>query len=160
LNRAAYEVVREVALKLRDILQNLSLTPFIKTSGKTGLHIYVPVMRHYDYAVIRKACATIGSFLSDSMTGAITMDRVVNRRAGKIFFDHNQNARGRTLAAPYSLRPSAWATVATPISWDELTSVYPTDFTIATVPGRLAKIGDPWDGIIKHKHDLRPIFES
>ncbi len=160
LNRKGFERVREVAFALRNILEGLSLTSFIKTSGKTGLHIYVPVMTHYSYDFIRKACGTIGQFLSASVPGAITLDRTVERRTGKIFFDHNQNGRGRTLAAPYSPRPTYLATVSVPITWDELGSVYPTDFTIATLPARLGKVGDLWQGILENKQDLRPIFEG
>ena len=160
LNRKGFERVREVAFALKDVLEELSLKSFIKTSGKTGLHIYVCIMRHYSYDFIRRACGTIGQFLSVSVPGAITLDRVVERRTDKIFFDHNQNGRGRTLAAPYSPRPTGLATVSAPITWEELASVYPTDFTLATLPGRLAKVGDLWQGILEEKHDLRPIFEG
>lgn len=88
------------------------------------------------------------------------MDWTVERRTGRIFFDHNQNSRGKTLVGPYSLRPSPQVTVSTPITWDELATVYPTDFTIATVPARLAKLGDPWRDMLKAKQDLRPLFEG
>ena len=160
LNRTAFEQVRSVAFKLRDILDTVSLRAFVKTSGKTGLHLYVPVVRHYDYGYIRKACSTIGRFLAAAMPGVITMDWTVERRTGRIFFDHNQNSRGKTLVGPYSLRPSPQVTVSTPITWDELATVYPTDFTIATVPARLAKLGDPWRDILAAKQDLRPLFEG
>ncbi|MEK7213967.1 MAG: ATP-dependent DNA ligase, partial [Chloroflexota bacterium] len=134
LNRTAFEQVRAVAFKLREVLEAVALRPFLKTSGKTGLHLYVPVVRNYDYGYIRKACATIGRFLAAAMPGVITMDWTVERRTGRIFFDHNQNSRGKTLVGPYSLRPSLQVTVSTPITWEELATVYPTDFTIATVP--------------------------
>jgi len=160
LNRRAFDTVREVAFNLREILEGIGLQPFIKTTGKTGLHVYVPIMRHYPYRLVRKACETIGHFISGAMPGKLTLDWSVPKRTGKIFFDHNQNVRGKTLAAPYSLRPSPMATVSVPIGWDELATVYPTDFTIATVPDRLAKRGDPWSGIMEHKHDLRPLLES
>ena len=150
--------MREVAFALKQVLEGVGLVPFLKTSGKTGLHIYVPIMRHYEYGLIRRACATIGNFLSASLPGALTLDWTVDRRRGKIFFDHNQNARGKTLASAYSLRPTPLATVSTPICWEELASLYPTDFTIATVPDRLAKIGDPWRAIKEQQHDLRPLF--
>lgn len=160
LNRTGFEQVRTVAFTLREVLQGVGLNPFIKTTGKTGLHLYVPVLRHYDYGFVRKACATIGRYLSGAMPGVITMDWTVERRTGRIFFDHNQNTRGKTLAGPYSLRPSPQATVSTPITWDELKTVYPTDFTIATVPARLAKLGDPWRDLLNAKQDLRPLFEG
>lgn len=160
LNRRAFDLVKEVAVRLREVLDGLALEACVKTTGKTGLHLYVPVMRHYDYDVIRQSCATIGRFLSDAMPGKISMDWTVTRRTGRVFFDHNQNVRGKTLAAAYSPRPTSWATVSVPIRWDELEEVYPTDFTMSTVPARLATIGDPWKDILEHKHDLRPLLEG
>ncbi|MBI2887222.1 MAG: ATP-dependent DNA ligase [Chloroflexi bacterium] len=160
LNRSGYERAKEIAFALRDVLRELALEPFVKTSGKTGLHVYVPVLRRYEYRVIRKACAAFGRHLSAGAPGTITMDWAVERRTGRVFFDHNQNSRGKTLAAPYSLRPTAYATVSTPVTWEELSSVYPTDFTIATVPARLGRLGDPWQAMLEHKGDLRPILEG
>jgi DNA primase len=82
------------------------------------------------------------------------------KRAGMIFFDHNQNTRGKTLAAEYSLRPSAQAAVSAPVTWEELARVYPTDFDIDSEPGRLAKVGDLWAEILASKQDLRALIES
>ncbi len=160
LNKSAYQRVRQAALTLKSVLEDLGLVPFVKTSGKTGLHIYVPVVRQYDYDVIRQLCATIGKFLQSLLPTEITMEWTVGKRTGKIFFDHNQNSRGKTLAAPYSLRPSTFASVSTPIAWDELMSVYPTDFTIATVPARLQKNGDPWRDILNYRHDLQSLINQ
>ena len=84
----------------------------------------------------------------------ITMEWAVRKRKGKVFFDHNQNSRGKTLASAYSPRPSPEASVSVPLSWEELDKVYPTDFTILNVPERLAKAGDPWKGILTTKQDL------
>ena len=160
LNREGYQRSRDGAFAVKGILEELGVQPFVKLSGKTGVHVYVPVMRHYDYPVIRKVCAVIGKHVSTLLPGVVTMEWATEKRTGKIFFDHNQNSRGKTLAGPYSLRPSAHATVSTPISWEELATVYPTDFTIATVPLRLKKQGDPWRDILNHKHDLRSIIEA
>ncbi len=160
LNAKAFGQVRQVATTLREVLEGVGLQAFIKTTGQTGLHIYVPVMRHYPYHLVRKACETIGKYISGLLPGMLTLEWAVQRRTGKVFFDYNQNVRGKTLAAPYSLRPSALATVSLPIEWDELPTIYPTDFTIATVPDRLAKRGDAWGSIMEHKHDLRPLLEG
>ena len=78
----------------------------------------------------------------------------MEKRAGKIFSDYNQNVRGKTLASIYSPRPSPEASVSLPLRWDELGKVYPTDFTILTVPERLAKVGDLWANILEAKVDL------
>ncbi len=133
---------------------SLSLTPFVKTSGRTGLHIYVPILRHFDYDTVRAAAGAVGGYLIRQHPQDITMEWSVRKRKGKVFFDHNQNSRGKTLASAYSPRPSPDASVAVPLSWEELASVYPTDFTIINVPDRLARTGDPWKEILKAKHDL------
>jgi bifunctional non-homologous end joining protein LigD len=131
-----------------------SLSSFIKTSGKTGLHIYVPVLRRYDFKSTRKTCELIGRFLMERKPRDVTMEWSIEKRAGKIFLDHNQNVRGKNMASIYSLRPLMGAPVSTPLRWDELEDVYPTQFTIDTVPDRIEKLGDLWAGILDAKHDL------
>jgi bifunctional non-homologous end joining protein LigD len=154
LNRKAFAKTREVAYWLHDALDSLSLTAFVKTSGMTGLHIYVPIVRHFEYESVRAAAGAVGRFLMEQHPRDITMEWSVEKRKGKIFFDHNQNARGKTLASAYSPRPSPEASVSMPLTWDELKDVYPTDFTILNVPDRLEKAGDPWEGILEAKQDL------
>ena len=160
LNRRAFAKTAEIALALKDILDELSLSSFLKTSGKTGLHIYLPVLRQYDYKVTRKACETIGRFLMQGRPREITMEWTVERRTGKIFLDHNQNVRGKNMASIYSLRPLPGAPVSTPIGWDELSDIYPTEFTIDTVPERVGRLGDLWADILRAKHDLRRVIEA
>ena len=160
LNRKAFARTCEVALWLKELLDSLSLSSFVKTSGRTGLHVYVPILRQLDYDAVRSASATIGQFLLRQHPREITMDWAVKKRAGKVFFDHNQNARGKTLASVYSPRPLPEAAVSMPLRWDELGSVYPSDFTILSAPDRLAKVGDLWDGILEAKHDLKAMLEA
>ncbi|MCJ7491039.1 MAG: ATP-dependent DNA ligase, partial [Dehalococcoidia bacterium] len=154
LNRAAFSMTREVAHWLREVLGSLSLSPFVKTSGRTGLHVYVPILRHFDYETVRAAAGAVGRFLMREHPQDITMEWSVRKRKGKVFFDHNQNSRGKTLASAYSPRPSPGASVSMPLTWEELDRVYPTDFTILNVPERLAKTGDPWKEILEAKQDL------
>ena len=160
LNRRAFSKVTEVAWALKDILDQLSLSSFLKTSGKTGLHIYVPVLRQYDYAVMRKTCEIIGRFLMQNRPNDVTMEWSVSKRGEKIFFDHNQNTRGKNMASIYSLRPLPGAPVSTPLRWQDLGEVYPTDFTIETVPDRVAKLGDLWADLLQQKHDLNRLLEQ
>ena len=160
LNRKAFRKVREVAFELKDILDQLSLSSFVKTSGKTGLHIYVPVLRQYTYKVTRKTCELVGRFLVRGRPQDVTTEWSVSKRAGKIFLDYNQNVRGKNMASIYSLRPLPGAPASTPVRWDELAGVYPTDFTIDTVPDRVAEIGDLWSGIFDAKHDLQRLLEE
>ena len=160
LNRRAFSKTVEVARELKDILDQLSLSSFVKTSGKTGLHIYVPVLRQYDYPVTRSTCQLIGRFLMQHLPQDVTMEWTVSKRSGRIFLDHNQNVRTKNMASIYSLRPAANAPVSTPLRWEELDRVYPTDFTIETAPGRLREVGDLWAGILAAKHDLRRLLEA
>ena len=132
----------------------------MKTSGKTGLHIYVPVLRQYNYRTTRKTCELVGRFLLRQLPMDVTMEWSVDKRTGKIFLDHNQNTRGKNMASIYSIRPAPGAPVSTPVRWEELGEIYPTDFTIDTVPGRIEKMGDLWADILQSKHDLKRLLES
>lgn len=160
LNRKAFEKTCDVAMWLKEILDALSLSSFVKTTGRTGLHIYVPILRQLDYGAVRSAAETIGKFMVRAHPRDITMEWSVPKRAGKVFYDHNQNVRGKTLASIYSPRPSAEAAVSMSVRWDELRDVYPTDFTILTAPERLARVGDLWADILKEKHDIESLLEA
>ncbi len=160
LNRRAFAKGAEVALALKDLLDQLSLSSFLKTSGKTGLHVYVPIVREYDYGVTRKTCELIGKFLLRQRPLDVTMEWSVSKRSGKIFLDYNMNVMGKNMASVYSLRPLPGAPVSVPLRWDELGSVYPSDFNIDTVHERLAAVGDLWGDILKAKHDLRRLLET
>ena len=103
---------------------------------------------------------TIGWFLSARRPKDVTLEWAVEKRAGKVFFDYNQNVRGKSLAAAYSPRRHPQATVSMPLSWDELDDVYPTDFTILTAPEVTARRGDPWTDILEAKTDLDALLEA
>jgi len=154
LNRKAFLKTCDVAFWLKDLLDSLSLSSVVKTTGRTGLHIYVPILRQFDYDTVRAACETIGKYLMGAHPKDITMEWTVEKRTGKVFFDHNQNVRGKTLASVYSPRPSPEAAVSMPVRWDELKEVYPSDFTILTAVDRVSKTRDLWAGILEAKHDL------
>jgi bifunctional non-homologous end joining protein LigD len=158
LNKKAFAKTCEVARWTKEVLDSLSLSSFIKTSGKTGLHIYVPILRNLDYSAVRAACETIGHFVLQKHPRDVTMEWTVDKRTGKVFFDHNQNVRGKTLASIYSPRPSPEAAVSMPLRWDELEDIYPPDFTILNATKRLAETGDLWSGILDAKHDLHTLL--
>ena len=160
LNRKAFTKTCEVARWLKDVLDSLSLSSFVKTTGRTGLHIYVPILRELDYDSARAACETICRFVLQQHPREVTMDWTVEKRAGKIFLDHNQNVRGKTLASIYSPRVLPEAAVSMPLHWNELDEVYPSEFTILTSPARLAATGDLWADILEAKHDLRGLLEG
>ena len=153
-NRAGFDKACQVALWLKEVLDSLSLNAFVKTSGKTGLHLYLPIVRNLEYSAARRAAETIGQFLMERHRADITMEWAVEKRTGKVFIDYAQNVRGKTLASVYSPRPNDEAAVSFPLGWDQLGKVYPTDYTILTVPGLLKERGDVWSGILNAKRDL------
>lgn len=161
LNRKAFLKTCDVASWLKELLDGLSLSSFVKTTGKTGLHIYVPILRQFDYDTVRSAAETIGRFLVRAHPRDITMEWSVPKRTGKIFFDHGQNTKGKTLASIYSPRPVPWAGVSMPVHWDELRDVYPTQFTILNAVDRIESVGgDLWANIMAEKHDLGAMLEA
>ncbi len=154
LHRRAFVRTRGLALRIREILDGLGLASFIKTSGRTGLHLYLPIVRDLDFDAARGVAETLARHVQRERPKDVTVEWAVRRRTGKIFFDYNQNSRGKSLAVPYSPRRHAAATVSMPITWDELATVYPTDFTLHTAPGRLDEHGDAWAGMLDAKQDL------
>ena len=160
LNRRAFAQTVEVARWLKELLDAASLSSFVKTSGATGLHIYVPVLRHFDYPQVRAVANTFAEFLQRAHPAEITLEWATQQRTGKIFVDVNQNARIKNLAAAFSPRPKPGAPVSMTLRWDELDDVYPSDFTMHTALARLAEVGDPWADIMRHKHDLRSLIEA
>jgi bifunctional non-homologous end joining protein LigD len=161
LNRKAFLKACDVAFWLKDILDGLSLSSFVKTTGKTGLHIYVPILRQLDYDIVRSTAETVGKFLVRAHPRDITMEWSVPKRTGKIFFDHGQNTKGKTLASIYSPRPVPWAGVSMPVRWDELRDIYPAQFTILNAIDRIEAVGgDLWANILAEKHDLSAVLEA
>jgi len=153
-NRAAFEATCEVAQWLKELLDSAGLSSFVKTSGATGLHVYVPVLRQYDYETVREVANTIGGFLVRAHPRQVTMEWVSEKRRGKVFFDANQNARNKNLASAYSPRAKPGAPVSMPMRWSELGNVLPSEFTILTAHERVERLGDLWEHILDAKHDL------
>ncbi|MCW5941196.1 MAG: non-homologous end-joining DNA ligase [Fimbriimonadaceae bacterium] len=158
LNRKAFQKGCEVALWLREILESLGLHPFIKTTGKTGLHAFVPIVRNLSFDQTRSASEVIGQHLLRQHPEDVTLEWAVEKRAGKIFFDYNQNVRGKTLASIYSPRATGGAKVSVPVRWDELMDVFPSDFDISNVPDRVSRVGDVWEDILDHRVDLKALL--
>jgi bifunctional non-homologous end joining protein LigD len=112
---------------LKDFFDNLRIESFIKISGKTGLHIFVPIVNLYTYEQTRAFAEIIGNILLRRYPEKITMEWDTTKRKGKVFFDHNQNARGKTIASVFSARPTESATILMPIKWDNLWHVMDKD---------------------------------
>jgi bifunctional non-homologous end joining protein LigD len=154
LNTAAFEKGKEVAFWLRELLRGMSLEAIVKTSGKTGLHIFVPIRRTLDFDAARHASELVGRHLMRQHPTDITLEWSVPRRTGKIFMDYNMNVRGKTLNVAYSPRGAAGAPVSMPLTWDELAKAHPLDFTLSNVPERLARAGDRWRDALARKQSI------
>ena len=160
LHRKAFQRTRSLALRLRELLGRLGLDTFVKTSGRTGLHLYLPIRRELDYDAVRGVAETIGRYALQEWPGEVTLEWSVERRTGKIFFDYNQNSRGKSLASIFSPRRHPLGTVSMPVDWDEIERVYPTDFTLRTAPEILQADGDPWADILAAKQNLSQLLEA
>ena len=160
-NHKGFRATVDVAYLLKDFFDSLRIESFIKISGRTGLHIFVPIANLYSYEQTRAFAEVVGNILVRRYPEKITMEWDTTKRKGKVFFDHNQNARGKTIASVFSARPTESATISMPITWNDLSNVLPTDYTILNVPDILNKKSvNPWDNILEKKQDLNKILEN
>jgi bifunctional non-homologous end joining protein LigD len=154
---ARFNQICEVALIVKEFLDILKIPSFPKTTGSRGIHIYVPIQRGPTqkevWTFAKAAALALASMHSDLITAEY---RVAKRPRKRVLVDYNQNAWGRTLASIYSVRPTAVASVSTPLSWDEIRKgVKMEDFRIDNVPARLKKLGDLWKPLLaKRRVDL------
>ncbi|HLV09734.1 MAG TPA: non-homologous end-joining DNA ligase [Halanaerobiales bacterium] len=154
-SKSDFERVMETALLIKDILDELELNSFVKTSGKSGLHIYVPVKPVYNYKDIKKLLKNIAEMVIKIKPELATIEWRKKARQGKIYIDYRQNERGKTLPAPYSIRPTNMASISTPLRWQELQpGLKPEDFTLGNIKNRLDELGDIWSGILKINQEL------
>jgi bifunctional non-homologous end joining protein LigD len=152
--------VREIALVVRGVLDELGLASFPKTSGATGLHVLVPIRPDVRFPDVRRFAKAVAEEVErrvDDQDVATTTWRVADRRG--VFVDFGQNARDRTIACAYSVRPTADARVSAPLGWDEVPAVDPAAFTIETMPERIREAGDPMEGMWRRRASLGPRFE-
>jgi bifunctional non-homologous end joining protein LigD len=154
LNVTAFEKGKEVAFWLRELLQSMALEPIVKTSGKTGLHVFVPIARTIDFDAARQVSEIIGRHLMRRHPGVITMEWSVPKRTGKIFMDYNMNVRGKTLNVAYSPRGVPGAPVSMPLAWEALERAHPLDFRITNAIERLDQSGDRWADALERKQSI------
>ena len=156
-----FEEVRAVALHVRAALDALGLTSHPKTSGATGMQIYVGIERGPSYEQARELVGRIGRMILKADPERVTMEWDVSKRSGKVFIDHNMNRRGANIAAVYSVRPEPGATVSMPVSWDEVEAgVEPGDFTIANAHARIPEADALFRPVLDEPADLRPALEA
>ena len=132
---------------LREVLAEAGLTAFIKTSGNRGVHVFAPIEPTHEFLDVRHGVIAAVRELERRMPEKVTTNWWKEERGERIFLDYNQAARDRTMAGAYSPRALPTATVSTPLAWDELDDADPREFTIRSIPQRLASTGDPWAGM-------------
>jgi DNA ligase D len=148
-----------VAAGARELLGDLGYAGFPKTSGGRGIHIYVRIEPRWTFTDVRHAAIAFGRELERRLPGEVTTKWWKEERGERIFVDYNQNARDRTIASAYSIRPKPGAPVSAPVTWDELERVQPEDFTVATMPARFAEVGDLHAAIDDVAHSLQPLLD-
>jgi bifunctional non-homologous end joining protein LigD len=160
LNTRAFEKGKDVAFRLRELLHSMALEPIVKTSGKTGLHVFLPIRRTIDFDAARQISEMVGRHLMRLYPNDITLEWSVPKRTGKIFMDYNMNVRGKTLNAAYSPRGAGGAPVSMPLTWEELANAHPLDFRITNAAERLAGTGDRWREALKRKNNLERALKA
>ena len=154
-----FEQLQEAAVLARDLLAELGIDSYIKTSGSRGLHLYAALEPRWDSYEVRAAAVALARELERRHPDRITAAWWKEERGSRVFVDFNQNAPHKTVFGAWCARPRVGAQVSTPITWDDLASVVPDELTIATVPARLAERGDAWAGMYDRPQDLTPLLE-
>jgi len=157
---APFSRVQRVAAVAHEVLDELGATGWPKTSGGSGLHVYVRIRPEHGFSDVRRAALAFAREVERRAPQDVTTTWWrKDRDPAAVFVDYNQNARDHTIASAYSVRGNPEGTVSTPIRWDEVDAVDPRDFTIATVPARYAALGDLHAGIDTAVFDIAPLLE-
>lgn len=159
---APFSHVIEIARFLGDFCHEIGWTPFLKTSGGSGLHVLLPLGRRCGFEQARQLAEVIARHAAHHLPKIATIERNLAARRGRVYIDFLQNGRGKLIAAPFSARPRPGATVSTPLRWDELKSTLtPAKFTLRSVPRRVRTLKeDPLAGVLAIEPDLAAIFEE
>ncbi len=150
--------ILQVALVARAVLADFGLVGWPKTSGSRGFHVYARIERRWDFPQVRRAAVALAREVERRAPDLATAKWWKEERHG-VFVDYNQNAKDRTVASAYSVRPTPDARVSTPLAWDEVADCRAEEFTIDTVPGRFARLGDPWQDMDAAAGSLQPLLD-
>jgi bifunctional non-homologous end joining protein LigD len=152
-----YSTICELAMSVKDVVERLGLKCYAKTSGSRGLHVYVPIRQDYSYEQIAKFAEQVATVVANESPEIATVERSLSKRKrGQIYVDHMQNARGKSVVSPYSVRPRDGATVSAPLEWKEVSGkkITPQDFTMKNILRRLANKGDLFKPVLQGKQKL------
>lgn len=151
----SFKEVVKAALATKKVLDDLGIESYCKTSGATGLHVFVPLAAEYDYEVVKHFAHLVASYVHKLLPATTSLERSPSKRKRKVYLDFLQNRKGQTLAAPYSVRPRPGATVSTPLEWKEVNArLDPARFTIKTMRKRIDAKGDLWAPVIGKGADI------
>ncbi len=155
-----FEQARTVAVDvLRPLLDELGLVGYPKTSGGRGIHVFLRIATDWDFIKVRRAGIALAREIERRAPDAVTTEWWKEKRGARVFIDFNQNARDRTMASAYSVRPTQIANVSMPLTWDELAGAEPDDYTIATVPDLVKQREDPWAAMNDVAQSIAPLLE-
>lgn len=159
---ASFEDVLEIALLVRRVLDEFKIKSYPKTSGASGLHLFVPVRQVYSWRQVTGAMKYVAELVVKVHPDKSTVERKVEKRAGKVYLDYLQNGRGKTMAFQYGLRPLTGAPVSTPLCWEEVEEgkIRPGHFTIDTIFQRLESVGDIYAGVLNTRQSLDEIIKD
>jgi bifunctional non-homologous end joining protein LigD len=154
-----FDKVVETAKAVKRFCEQYQIPSYPKTSGKTGIHIYIPLAAKYNYDQARLFAEVLARTIQKRMPKFTSVERMPAKRQHKVYLDFLQNRKGQTLAAPYSVRPTPQATVSTPLKWSEVTNrLDPNRFTIKTIAKRLDQVGDIWKPVIGRGVDIKKVL--
>jgi DNA ligase D len=154
-----FDQIREAAREVHALLEEVGVTGHPKTTGNRGVHVYVRLLPQWDSYQVRSAAVAVARELARRRPDLITDAWWKEERGERVFVDFNQNAPHKTVFGAWSVRSRPGAQVSTPLRWDEIDTVQPDDLTMATVPDRFAREGDPWAGIETEPQSLAPLLE-
>jgi bifunctional non-homologous end joining protein LigD len=160
-DKNTFDQVIEAALEVKNVLESLNVPSYPKTSGSTGIHIYIPLAARYTYDQSQMFARIIANLVHQRLPKFTSVERMIKNRHGKMYLDFLQNRPGATVAGPYSLRPKPGATVSMPLHWDEVKKGMRTeDFTILNAIARLKRVGDLFKGVLGDGIDIEKILET
>ena len=157
-----YSTICGLAMTVKEVLERIGLKSYPKTSGSRGLHVYVPLKPVHSYKQVAVFAERVATIIAYEKPEIATVERALKKRKrGQIYVDHMQNARGKSVVSPYSVRPRDGATVSAPLEWREVErrKITPQDFTIRNMPARLAKKGELFKPVLKNKQSLSEASE-
>lgn len=156
-----FKAVVQTALVVKEVMDELETECLCKTSGASGLHIYIPLGAQYDYDSIKILAELIAKEVQSRLPELTSIERSIKKRNHKIYIDYLQNRRGQTLAAPYSVRPKPGATVSTPLEWSEVNeTLHPSKFNIKNILNRFEKKGDLWQPVLGKGANIKKIIKK